>query len=83
MDSHVHSILSQLPTTDRKLDEIGIATANDLDLQTLIKIITLKKGFDNPPSYNFGITEMSWRKLKAWYLKVTKYSSQGHSGQRC
>ena len=39
MDSHVHSILSQLPITDRKLDEIRIATANDLDLQALIKVI--------------------------------------------
>ncbi|KAK3107010.1 hypothetical protein FSP39_004902 [Pinctada imbricata] len=39
MDSHVHSILSHMPISNRKLDEIRTATANDLDLQTLIKVI--------------------------------------------
>ncbi|XP_056017382.1 uncharacterized protein K02A2.6-like [Ostrea edulis] len=39
MDSHVHSIISRVPITSRMLDDIHIATANDQDLQTLIKTI--------------------------------------------
>ncbi|XP_056009478.1 uncharacterized protein K02A2.6-like [Ostrea edulis] len=39
MDSHVHSIISRVLITSRRLDDIRIGTANDLDLQTLIKTI--------------------------------------------
>ena len=37
IDSHVHSIIS--PISNRRLDEIRMATTNDLELQTLIKVI--------------------------------------------
>ena len=39
MDSHVHSIISRVPISNRRLDEIRMAAINDLDLQTLIKVI--------------------------------------------
>ena len=44
MDSHEHSIISRVPISNRRLDEIRMATTNDLDLQTrLFWMVGLQK----------------------------------------
>ena len=40
LDTHVHTVLKSLPISDLKLQEIQTATSKDLQLQTLISVIS-------------------------------------------